>query len=89
MIKLSDLHEQRVDVEILIHGKSTSLSGVGHYATDPMLGTVLRIRFPQEAGGMEILLEEAAWTGQIERPADDKPYSIRLDAASTSSPSGA
>ena len=80
MIKLSELHGQPIDVEVLIVGKKSTLSGVGHYEKDPALGSVLRIRFGAEAGGMEILLEEKLWRGFVGRPTADSPYIIRLDS---------
>ena len=83
MINLAQLQGERVTIELSINGRFTALTGVAHYGSDPTLGKVLRIRFPEEAGGMEILLEEDKWAGQIERTANDRPFTIKLDAASS------
>jgi hypothetical protein len=81
MISLRQLDGQRVGVSIPLKDPPVWVYGLAAFlqATD---GPLLKITVLDSAGGFDILIKEAEWTGAIERSAGDQQadFLIRLTA---------
>jgi len=63
---LALLDGRTIAVRFHVHGEERLLAGQGSFESDRELGAILRIKFPANPDGGELLLSESRWTGEIE-----------------------
>jgi hypothetical protein len=71
--KLSDLHEQRVQVELQVAGTSAIIEGIAAFTDGE-----LQISITDDAGDVTMILHEEIWNGDITDATDGVGFLIRL-----------
>lgn len=81
MISFAELDNQRLAINLSVHGKQVMLAGVARHENDGDLGSLLRIPIQDQPGNLEIILRENEWDGTITRLHQaDCAYLIQLSA---------
>jgi hypothetical protein len=81
-LRLDQLDERSVAVELRVQGRHTVLRGVARYEPSGEFGPALRMVFAEPSGAFEIILKESEWDGQVESGSQyDCDYAVQLDAS--------
>jgi hypothetical protein len=72
--KLRDLHAKRVHLELQLGGRWVAVAGIGDYADGRLQ---IPIKDPDDK--VTVVLDEAAWNGEIIAAPDGNSFLIRLD----------
>jgi hypothetical protein len=64
--RLALLDGRSIAVRFHVQGEERLLAGQGALENDRELGAILRIKFPADPDGGELLVSETCWTGEVE-----------------------